>query len=91
MAGADTLDLADLDPGCPVVLREASPDSPPAITPSAAAVARRWQARGVELDAAAVRGPSFWISQEIAEAPELVAATTSAVTLRFSSQVRLAR
>jgi exosortase A-associated hydrolase 2 len=90
VAGADAVELAQLDIArCPVVLREVFPDDPPAISPFVANTIRQWRSAGAQVDAEAVNGPSFWISQEIAEAPRLVDATTSAILKRFSRQAGL--
>jgi exosortase A-associated hydrolase 2 len=91
VAAAEAIDLAELDGArCPVIWREVSADAAPAISPATAKIASRWLERGTELDVAAVSGPSFWASQEIAEAPQLIAATTAAVAARLANQARLA-
>jgi exosortase A-associated hydrolase 2 len=80
VAEAETVELAKLDVSrCPVLVREVLPESTPSVSPFVAGVVTRWQSAGVEIDALAVSGPSFWIAQEIEEAPQLVDATTSAV------------
>ena len=84
VAGAEAVDLATMPKlGCPVVWRETSSAAAPVLSPATATIAKRWSERGIALDVAAVSGPSFWATQEIAEAPHLVAATTAAVTGLF--------
>ena len=39
----------------------------------------QWQAAGFTVDAGVVRGPAFWQTSEIEEAPELIAATLAAL------------
>jgi hypothetical protein len=68
---------------CPVVWRETSSAVTPTLSPATATIAKRWSERQVALDIAAVSGPSFWATQEIEEAPHLVAATTATVTGLF--------
>lgn len=76
----EPLELAALDvQDVPVIWRDVDAGAEPALTPASASVLERWRTRGVVADAAAVGGPSFWIAQEIAEAPALVADTTAAV------------
>lgn len=89
VAGIEAIDLAELDGSqCPAIWREASADPAPTISPAMARIASRWRERGAELDVAAVSGPSFWAAQEIAEAPQLIAATTAAVAARFANHAR---
>jgi len=54
----------------------ADPDKPPA--PVARAIVDQWQASGAEVGMQCVRGERFWATQEIALAPDLVAATMQA-------------
>ncbi len=86
VSGAETLDLAELGcVRCPVIWREASIDVASPVSPAAERIAARWRQDGTEVDLEGVNGPSFWASQEIAEAPKLVASTTAAVTSRFGN------
>lgn len=86
VSGAESLDLVELGRmRCPVIWREASIDAAPSISPAAAKIAARWRQDGVEVDVEAVGGPSFWASQEIADAPKLVASTTHAIASRFGN------
>jgi exosortase A-associated hydrolase 2 len=68
---------------CPVTWLENSITTPAALSPAAAKVVAQWHAGGAKLDASAIRGPSFWSSQEIAEAPELIDASTRALATLF--------
>jgi hypothetical protein len=91
VAEADAVELAKLDVApCPVVLREVFPDEAPAGSPFVANLASRWRGAGSEVDAQAVRGPSFWVAQEIEEAPRLLDATTGAVLRHLSTPAGVA-
>jgi len=73
--GFDTLDAAALAPPCPVTWLEVVAEAGRPLPPLAARVLAAWQAAGVDGQAQAVPGPQFWATQEIAEAPALLAAT----------------
>jgi exosortase A-associated hydrolase 2 len=78
VSGAEACDLGSAPaPRCPVIMREVTLASPSTISPAMERVVAHWTAAGAKVDGAAVEGPSFWASQEIAEAPNLVAATTA--------------
>ena len=80
VAGAETVDFGRLSmPENPIIWRETTIGDPGAISPAAAKVAGGWTQAGAPVDLACVNGPSFWATQEIAEAPELITATTRAV------------
>lgn len=85
VSGAEAVDLASLTaPSAPVVWREMTLASPPAVAPASLRVQNAWDARQSALDFAAVQGPSFWATQELAEAPELIAASTDALIRQLS-------
>jgi exosortase A-associated hydrolase 2 len=85
IAAAQAIDLNSAVPGhCRVIWREVTIANPPALSLAAAKVTAGWTAAGVVVDALAVTGASFWASQEIEEAPELVSATTQAVHAAFA-------
>lgn len=89
IAAAEAKSLQDLPiDACPVAWLETAIASPPALSPAAQQVVERWRAHGAQVSASAVGGPSFWSAQEIAEAPELVAASTRSIAalLRASHQ-----
>jgi len=50
-------------------------------SPALERAARAWSATGAEVDLHAMRGAPFWSSIEIAECPDLIAATSNAVEL----------
>jgi exosortase A-associated hydrolase 2 len=80
VSGADAADLAKLPPpACPVVWRETTIATPPELSPAAARVKSAWSASAVRADFRGVAGASFWASQELAEAPQLITATTQAL------------
>jgi len=81
VAGADQSDLAKQQaPSCPVIWREVTPAATSSLSPATQSLKQRWTTLGTHVDAAIVEGPSFWATQEIAEAPELVADTTVSVS-----------
>jgi exosortase A-associated hydrolase 2 len=80
VSGADAVDLVGLPaPRCPVLWRETTIADPALVSPAAAKVQTAWNGHKTILDFAAVTGPSFWASQELVEAPELIAATTNSL------------
>jgi exosortase A-associated hydrolase 2 len=50
-----------------------------ALSPAANSRIEAWQTAGHRVDGRAVGGPAFWQTQEIAECPELITATMSAI------------
>jgi exosortase A-associated hydrolase 2 len=79
VAGADAVDLGEIVPRMPAIWREATIVPSEALTPASTRIVDRWRSLGAEVDAQPVVGPSFWLSQEIAEAPRLVESTSSAI------------
>lgn len=51
----------------------------PELAPGSAKLLEAWRASGIAVDARALRGPAFWQTSEIELAPDLLAATISAV------------
>ncbi len=49
----------------------------PSLSPALDVVAARWAAAGWEIDARVIRGPSFWQTAEIEDAPLLIDSTTA--------------
>ena len=77
--GAHDVDLAGLPPpACPVVWLETTVATPADLSPAAVKVRSAWEEAGVDADFRVVSGPSFWVSQELADAPALITATTDA-------------
>ncbi|MGO4381886.1 hydrolase 2, exosortase A system-associated [Pseudoduganella sp. RAF53_2] len=76
----DSMDATRIMPPlCPIHWFEmvAEPGRP--LPPAAARVLQTWQVNGADATGHAVPGPAFWASQEIAEAPALLQATTTAL------------
>jgi exosortase A-associated hydrolase 2 len=78
------LEQARLEPpaGIPtgrVVWLEVSAVEQPTLAPAGAATLAGWRAAGWSVQAQAIRGPAFWQTTEIEDAPDLVAATMSAL------------
>ncbi|OWW22247.1 hydrolase 2, exosortase A system-associated [Noviherbaspirillum denitrificans] len=76
-ASLDSLNAAKLAPaGIPVHWFELVAEEGRPMPPASARIASAWEERGVQLQRHVVAGPAFWSSQEIAECPALLAATT---------------
>lgn len=86
---AEAVDMTTLPaPHCRILWRETSVSERPTLSPWAEKVTARWQTNGTEVNAAATSGPSFWAAQEIVEAPQLIASTTSAISAWFGDVER---
>ena len=84
LAGIEAASLGSMTPSCPVIWRETTIGAARDLSPASLSVASAWKAAGVDLDAQAVTGPSFWTTQEIEEAAPLVASTTDAAALHLA-------
>jgi exosortase A-associated hydrolase 2 len=62
-----------------LVWLEVSPVEQPALAPAGAATLAAWRCAGWSVQTQAVRGPAFWQTTEIEDAPELIAATLAAL------------
>ena len=58
---------------------ETSTREEPALLPASLPVIEDWKAQGWQVQALAVRGPAFWQTTEIEDAPALLQATNRAV------------
>jgi hypothetical protein len=80
---ANGLEQADLLPPASrhgrVVWLETSLRDEATLTPVAEKRIEHWQAAGFAVDTGIVRGPAFWQTSEIEEAPALIAATLAAL------------
>lgn len=79
---AHGLEAAQLQPPAPgrrALWLEVGTRTPAALLPASAACVDAWRAAGAHVETAAVNGPAFWQTQEIEDAPELVAATSTAL------------
>lgn len=77
-AAIDGADAARLAPsGCPVHWLETSAAAERPLTPAVTRLAEAWRAAGVALQLQQVTCPPFWSTQEIAESPALLAATSA--------------
>jgi hypothetical protein len=78
---ADGLACAELQPPTVrsgrVAWFELSLRDDPALAPVSLKYIEQWRAAGWDVAAQIVRGPSFWQTTEIEDAPELIAATTA--------------
>jgi exosortase A-associated hydrolase 1/exosortase A-associated hydrolase 2 len=77
-AAIDAASAASMAPqGCPVHWFEllAAPERP--LPPAVTKLAEAWRAQGVDLHLHGVPGPAFWQTPEIAEAPELLTASSA--------------
>ncbi|WP_342120939.1 hydrolase 2, exosortase A system-associated [Pseudoduganella sp. OTU4001] len=73
----DGLDGTRQAPPCPVHWLEVVAEAGRPLSPAAQRVARQWQEAGASVLTASAPGPQFWATQEIAEAPALLQATTA--------------
>jgi len=78
--GFEGLEASRLAPSCPVSWLEVVPEASRPLPPAAARVLKAWQEAGVAAEARTAAGPQFWATQEIAEAPDLLAATCDALS-----------
>lgn len=62
-----------------VVWLEVATRQPPALLPTSASCIAAWRADGKQVQAQALTGPGFWQTQEIEDAPELIATTSAAL------------
>jgi exosortase A-associated hydrolase 2 len=77
-AAIDRVDAARLAPsGCPVHWLETSAASERPLTPAVTRLAEAWRAAGVALHLQQISCAPFWSTQEIAESPALLAATSA--------------
>jgi exosortase A-associated hydrolase 2 len=78
----EALDTIALAPhGCPVLWFEIQSAPGRALAPAAARITAAWHAAGVALHVEQVHCLQFWATQEIAECPELLAATSAVFAL----------
>lgn len=76
----ERLQLVELvPPATPVHWFEVATEAGRTLSPAARAVETAWVARGVEVSTHVIVGEPFWSTIEIAECPELVAATTRVI------------
>lgn len=59
---------------------EVSSRDEPSLSAASGAAVQSWSTAGYEVDAQAVKGPGFWQTVEIKDAPALIDATVSAIT-----------
>lgn len=76
--GVDAATLAL--PRCRIDWLDMVPDAGRPLTPASTRLAERWRAAGLDVHQMAVPGPSFWTTQEIAESPALLDASTALFT-----------
>lgn len=76
-----------LPPG-QLVWLEVSPVEQPSLAPASAGTLAAWRAAGWDVQAQALRGPAFWQTTEIEDAPALIAATRSALAAALSCDGR---
>lgn len=84
--GLDQAQLAaPVHPSARVVWLETSSREELQLTPASRSCVELWLTQGRRVDAQVVRGPAFWQTVEIEDAPELVAATTEALRSRMAA------
>jgi exosortase A-associated hydrolase 2 len=90
--GMDSARLVLPDAPPPIGVRwfETSPRESPQLLPASAALVDSWSAAGHDVKAQVVRGPAFWQTVEVEEAPALIAATTAALDTPAHAAARAA-
>jgi len=64
-----------------IVWLEVSSEDEPTLSPAAVRIAGRWRERGLSVETAALTGPPFWQTQEIAESEALLERTLTALRM----------
>lgn len=88
------LEAASLEPparAAHVAWLEVSTRAPVAVLPASASCIDRWRAAGHAVDVQVVKGPAFWQTQEIEDAPDLVGATVQAALALLARSERAAQ
>jgi exosortase A-associated hydrolase 2 len=90
--GMEAARLVLPDRPAPVCVRwfETSQRESQQLLPASAALVDGWIAAGHDVRAEVVRGPAFWQTVEVEEAPALIAATTDALAEQTDAHVRAA-
>lgn len=70
-----------------VMWLEVSMQDEPQLAPASRTLVDAWQAAELRVDARVVRGPAFWQTVEIEEAPELIAQTLAALSAPATAEV----
>jgi exosortase A-associated hydrolase 2 len=90
--GAEAADLSTMvAPASRMIWHETSISEPPALSRAASKIVSRWTDEGAKVESTVVSGPSFWATQEIVEAPELIAATSASIAAVFARSAERAR
>ncbi len=74
-------DLAGYMPRCPVLWLELGAEETPGPSPLTQRICEAWRQAGAEVRVGCVSCPPFWLTQEIAECPDLLRATLEAMDL----------
>ena len=89
---AEAADLRSIAaPASRIIWHEVSIGDPPALSSTSSKIVSRWTDDGANLESTVVRAPSFWATQEIVEAPELIAATSASIAAVFAPSTERAR
>lgn len=83
-----TLQPPVLLPAGQLVWLEVSPVEQPNLAPASAGTLAAWRTAGWDVQAEALRGPAFWQTTEIEDAPTLIEATRSALAVALSRDGR---
>ena len=82
------LDQARLSPPqrtTQVAWLEVAAEASETLTPASATAVQKWQEAGHQVVTSVVRGPGFWRTTEIEDAPELITATTAAMQMLLAA------
>jgi len=74
------IDLSATPPPCPVNWIEVGAEQGDFTTPAGRRSVESWRAASVDVQTLTVKGEPFWVSQEITECPNLIQATTAAIS-----------
>lgn len=85
--GMDSASLRHPPPVREVVWLEVSMQDEPQMAPASLPLVEAWQADALHVRARAVRGPAFWQTVEIEEAPALISHTLAAMTAPPATEV----
>lgn len=72
-----SLKLAAMTPTCPITWLEVGAAAGISVTPASQRIVDAWLAAGTTVQTQTVKGDPFWVTQEIAECPDLLDATST--------------
>ena len=85
-AGLETAAFEPPPTASQLIAFELSNRDEPSLSPALATAAARWQAAGWNVRTEALRGPSFWQTTEIEDAPQLISATSASLLAAWATR-----